>query len=231
MEEGAARLAGHFREAFRDSPTAAYREWFRAQEGLRGQGDVETARAMADDLWEILPGLAFESPEDRARFLHNVGVFFGSPGPAADLGRARRCYERALEHFSSHAEDGWRARALHNLATAIGNLGTTASEIEEAVALFDEALEWRTPEREIARGVTMHNLGSVLRRLAGLDPARSAEHLAASASALREAVAIRQRHRLEEGLAASRASLEETLSRLPGPTGGRFPDPDPGGAG
>jgi len=228
LEGGPGRLAEHFREAFRDSPSAAYREWFRAQEELRRQEDVETARAMADDLWEALSGLAFESPEDRARFFHNVGVFFGSPCPAADLCRARRCYESALEHFSRHAEDGWRARALHNLATAIGNLGTTASEIEEAVALFHEALEWRTPEREIARGVTLHNLGSVLRRLAGLEPARAAEHLAASASALREAVAIRERHRLEEGLAASRASLEETLSRIQGPGAGRFPDSDTG---
>jgi tetratricopeptide (TPR) repeat protein len=228
VEGGPARLLAHFREAFGGSPAAAYREWFRAQEELGRQGDVETARALADDLWEVLPGLAFESPEDRARFLHNVGVFFGSAGPAADLGRARHCYERALDHFSRHAEDGWRARALHNLASAIGNLGTKASEIEEAVALFHEALEWRTPEREIARGVTLHNLGSALRRLAGLDPARSAEHLAASASALREAVAIRGRHRLEEGLAASRASLEETLSRLQGPADGRFPDSEPG---
>jgi len=228
VEGRPARLLAHFREAFRGSPAAAYREWFRAQEELRRQGDAETARAMADELWEALPGLAFESPEARARFFHNVGVFFGSPGPAADLGRARHCYESALDHFSMNAEDGWRARALHNLATAIGNLGTTASELEQAVALFHEALEWRTPEREIARGVTLHNMGSALRRLARLEPARAAEHLAKSASALREAVAIRERHRLEEGFAASCASLEETLSRLREEGAGRFSDSEPG---
>ncbi|MGH9367956.1 MAG: hypothetical protein ACRD3M_09820, partial [Thermoanaerobaculia bacterium] len=79
-----------------------------------------------------------------------------------------------------------------------------------------QALEWRTPERAIARGVTLHNLGVALRRLAELDAARASEHLSRSASALREAVAIRQRHGLEEGLAASRRELEETSRRLPG---------------
>lgn len=215
MENGIPRLLEHFREAFAGSPTAAYREWFRAQEELRERGDEDTACLLADDLWESLPRFSFDSPAAEARFFHNVGVFYGSPGPAADLSRARTCFAASLDRFAAHSEDGWRARALHNLATAISNLGQSGIEQQEAVGLFLEALVWRTPEREIARGVTLHNLGLALRRLAQLEPGRAGEHLSRSASALGEAVGIRERNGLAEGLAASRRELEETLSRLP----------------
>jgi tetratricopeptide (TPR) repeat protein len=216
MEEGIARLLAHFREAFVFSPTAAFRDWFRAQEDLNGRGDAQTARALADDLWEQLPALSFDSPEARARFLHNAGVFFGTAGPAAGLARARFCFGQALDHFASHAEDGWRARALHNLATALANLGETAGEVREAVGLFREALAWRTAEREIARGVSLHNLGLALRRLSELEPAEARQHLSESAAALAESAAIRESNRLEEGLAATRRELAETLSKLRG---------------
>ena len=106
-------------------------------------------------------------------------------------------------------EDGWRARALHNLATAIGNLAESSGELEESIRLFDQALAWRTAEREIARAVTLHNRGLACRRLAGLDPARAREHLVAGARGLAEAVEIRGRLGLPEGLAASRKALEE----------------------
>ncbi len=159
--------------------------------------------------------LAFDSAESRARFLHNAAVFYGSPGPAADLERARAGFGEALAHFAAHAEDGWRARALHNLATAISNLGTTAAELEEAVTLFEAALEWRTAEREIARGVTMHHLGLALRRAADLDPPRAEGLLERSVAALREAVEIRRRHGLQDGLADSERRLRETLARRP----------------
>ena len=214
MDDGISQLLEHFRGAFAGSPTAAYREWFRAQEELRERGDEDTARLLADDLWEALPGFTFDSTEAQARFFHNAGVFYGSPGPAADLSRARICFAAALKHFAAHAEDGWRARALHNLATALSNLGRTGTELQEAVSLFLEALVWRTPEREIARGVTLHNMGLALRCLSELEPGRAQEHLSRSTSALREAVGIRERNGLAEGLAASRRELSETLSRL-----------------
>jgi hypothetical protein len=214
MESGRERLLQHFRERLRDSPSTALRDWFRAQEELRDLGDAETARALADELWMRLPTLRFETPEASARFAHSAAVFFGSPGPASDLDRARACFAQTLKHFAAHGEDGWRARALHNLATAILNLGATAPELAEAVGLFHQALLWRTSEREIARGVTLHNLGLALRRLAELDPEGAAGNLTRSASALGEAVAIRERLRLGEGLAASRAQLAETNARL-----------------
>jgi hypothetical protein len=212
--DGPAELLAHFTDAFRGDPVAAYRDWFRVQEELTERQDESTARALADQLWSTLPTLSFETEEAKARFFHNVAVFFGTPGPAADLSRAREAFTVALAHFSGHQETGWRARALHNFATALSNLGQTPAELEESVALFQEALGWRTPERAIARGVSCHNMGIVLRRLAELDPSRSAKHLTASAAALREAGAIREQHNLAEGHALSLFQLGLTLEAL-----------------
>lgn len=203
----------YFREAFRARPTAAYREWFRLQEELRDHKDCETARALADDLWRLLPDLSFDAAAERARFFHNVAVFFGTPGPAADLPRARECFSIALRDFAEHAQDGWHARALHNFATALSNLGTAGEELAEAVELFKQALLWRTANREIARGVTLHNLGLAWRRLAELSPGRAPEALEQSARCLREAIEIRRRRGLPEGHALSLFHLGLTLER------------------
>lgn len=215
------RLRRHFRDALSADPVGAYRDWFRTQEELRERGDAHTARLLADDLWGMLPGLLLEPRETRARFLHNAAVFYGSPGPAADLGRARSCFAAALDHFRSDPDTGWHARALHNFATALSNLGASAEELRESVALFDRALEWRTSEREIARGVSLHNLGLARRRLAELDPENAPAHLAASAEALREAVAIRSRHNLAEGRASSQRHLDATQRALADLAAGR----------
>ena len=206
-------LRRHFRDALGADPVGAYRDWFRAQEELRERGDADTARMLANELWELLPVLTFGAAEERARFFHNAAVFYGSPGPAADLPRARSAFGVALEHFAKDAQSGWHARAQHNFGTALSNLGATAGELTEAVAFFEKALDWRTPEREIARGVTLHNLGIALRRLAELEPGRAAAHLESSGAALREAIAIRQRHGLAEGRALSERHLTETLER------------------
>jgi tetratricopeptide (TPR) repeat protein len=207
----------HFRTAFREAPAAAYRDWFRLQEELREQDEEATARALAEDLWSFVSELPFAADQDRARFLHNVAVFFGSPGPAADLGRAREGFSAALAHFREHEESGWHARVLHNFATSLSNLGATPEDLSESVALFRRALAWRTLEREIARGVTLHNLGIALRRLAELDSERAGAHLEESAAALREAAEIRGRHGLAEGHALSLFHLGLTLEKLDQP--------------
>ena len=213
-DAGVESLRLRFRDALGADPVGAYREWFRAQEELRADSEDRAARALADDLWGLLPGLPFQAAEERARFQHNAGVFYGSPGPAASLERARELFEHALLHFAKDPETGWHARCHHNFATALSNLGTSEGELRESVSLFERALAWRTAEREIARGVTLHNLGLALRRLAELDPADAARRLDASAAVLREAVAIRDRHGLAEGRAASEKQLSITLARL-----------------
>lgn len=209
---GLQKLLAHFRSAFAANPVGAYRDWYRTQEHLREEGDAVTARALADDLWEQRGGLRFDSEEARARFHYNTGVFFGSPGPAADLGRARECFGAALAHFSEHGEDGWRARVLHNFGTSLSNLGTSAAELTEAIGLLEAALAWRTAAREVARAVTLHNMGLAWRRLAQIDSSRRTNALAQSAAALREALAIRERLGLEEGGAASARELDRTLA-------------------
>jgi tetratricopeptide (TPR) repeat protein len=207
-------ILDHFRAAFREAPADTYRDWFRLQEELREREDAATARALAEDFWSFARDLSFATDEERARFLHNVAVFFGSPGPAADLARAREGFSAALAHFSDHEESGWHARVLHNFATSLSNLGATPEDLSESVALFRRALSWRTLEREIARGVTLHNLGIALRRLAELDRSRAGEHLEESAGALREAADIRGRHGLAEGPALSLFHLGLTLQSL-----------------
>ncbi len=214
MESGLEKTRAHFREAFRADPSAAYRDWFRLQKELHERDEPETARALAEDLWALVGDLTFSSAEERARFFHNVAVFFGSPGPAANLARAREGFSIALAHFHDHEDTGWHARALHNFATSLSNLGETAKDLAESVALFERALAWRTAEREIARGVTLHNMGIALRRLAVLDPGRAAGHLERSAAVLEEAVEIRSRHGLAEGHALSLFHLALTLEQL-----------------
>ncbi len=214
MESGLEETRSHFRSAFRADPANAYRDWFRLQEELRERGETETARALAEDLWSFVRDLRFAAEEERARFFHNVAVFFGSPGPAADLAHAREGFTIALAHFREHEESGWHARALHNFATSLSNLGETAEDLAESVALFERALDWRTTEREIARGVTLHNLGIALRRLAALDAECAPAHLERSASVLRDAAEIRARHGLSEGHALSLFHLALTLEAL-----------------
>lgn len=132
------------RDALRASPGEAYRDFFRLQERLRDEGEATRARELAEELWEVLPELAFESGEERARFHHNVAVFFGSQGEAADLSRARQCFAVAMEWWREPEDSGWHARVLHNFATALANLGMTPPELDESVALFERALAWRT---------------------------------------------------------------------------------------
>jgi tetratricopeptide (TPR) repeat protein len=214
VESGLEKTREHFRSAFRTNPADAYRDWFRLQEDLREREDSETSRALAEDLWAFLRDLPFAGEEERARFFHNVAVFFGSPGPAADLARAREAFSVALAHFNDHEESGWHARALHNLATSLSNLGETAEDLSESVALFERALEWRTAEREIARCVTLHNMGIALRSLARLVTSGGAGELERSAAALNEAAEIRSRHGLAEGHALSLFHLGLTLDAL-----------------
>ncbi len=212
-------LRRHFRDALAADPRSAYRDWFRAQEELCDAGRDADACTLADDLWEQLPSLGFADAGARARFLHNAAVFYGSPGPAAHLARARALFSEALGHFTAAGagdDGGWHARTLHNFATALSNLGADDRDLAEAIALFERALLWRTTEQEIARGVTLHNLGLAWRRRADVDPPRASAHLAASAAALEEAIVIRERQGLVEGLAGSQRQLAVTRARQAG---------------
>jgi tetratricopeptide (TPR) repeat protein len=206
-----------FRGLFRADPAAAYPEWFHLQERLREEGLDALALELADDLWRMIPELEFPGPAERVRFLHDVGVLFGSPGPAGDLSRARACFEAALSAWDAEREPAARSRAQHNLANALANLGSTEGELEEALALYEAALEWRSSEREIARGVTRHHMGLAWRKLAALRPETRKAALDKSAEALREALEIRARYGLSEGHAMSCFHLGVTLKESGSP--------------
>jgi tetratricopeptide (TPR) repeat protein len=211
MDSKASRLRESFRGSFRAHPAGTYPAWFRLQERLRDEGQSALALELADDLWRMLPELEFSGPAERTRFLHDVGVLFGSPGPAGDLSRARACFEAALSAWTEEGEPAARSRAQHNLANALANLGSTEEDLREAIALYEAALDWRSPEREIARGVTRHHMGLAWRRLAAIRPEAREAALDKSAVALREALDIRARHGLSEGHAISAFQLGLTL--------------------
>ena len=213
-----------FRAAFSENPVSAVRDWYRFQETLRDR-DAALSRALADDFWSNREGIALAlalaraGAGERARFFNGAGAFFGSPGPAADLGRARECFRLVLLDWTREADPDAHARALHNLASAVSALGATREELSEAVSLYRRALELRTEEKEIARAATLHNLGLALRRLSELDPDGSREHLAGSVAALREALELRRRQGLSKGDASTLFQLGLTLRLLDDPEG------------
>jgi len=138
-------------------------------------------------------------------------VFLGTPGPAANLPRAREHFARARAVWEASSEAGDVARSCHNEANALQSLGATAAELEEAIELYERALLFRTAARAIARGVTLHNMGAALRKLAERAPGRDEELLKKSEEALLAALAIREEEGLAEGLAASWFQLGLTL--------------------
>jgi tetratricopeptide (TPR) repeat protein len=192
------------RLAFHSDAGSAFREFFRLQERLAAAGDDARARLLADELFTLLPELSLASEEDRARLFHNAAVFFGSAGPAASLPRAVALFEVPLAFWKPAPDAGDHARALHNKANALSNLGTTSRELLEAVHLFEEALLYRTTGRVIARGVTLHNLAAAFRRLADLVPGpERLPLLARGLATLEEAISIREGAGLPEGAALS----------------------------
>jgi hypothetical protein len=197
------------RAAFAADPRSAFRTFFALQERLKDEGRDADARLLAGDLAELLPALAFAGDGERARFLHDFAVFLGSRGPAADLPLARRLFAEARAVWTARADAADEARALHNEANALQNLAESAEELREALALYERALVFRTEERAIARGVTLHNLGAALRKLAEMEAAP--ELLGESEEALLAAIAIREAEGLVEGLGASWFQLGLTL--------------------
>jgi tetratricopeptide (TPR) repeat protein len=191
-----------------ESPREGFRAFFKLEERLLEEGRDEEVRSLAEELWHRLEAMPPAEPCEHARLAHDFAVFLGTPGPAADLARARRLFAEARAFWEEAGEAADAARSLHNEANALQNLGR-APELEEALLLYERALLFRTAERAIARGVTLHNMGAALRKLGELtaDPALFSR----SEAALREALAIRKAEALAEGEALSWFQLGLTL--------------------
>lgn len=208
-------LVVHFRRAFSHDPKDAFQQWFVLQEKLRDEGPgapAEQASALAEDLWQIVYDLVFPGEPERARFFHNLAVFLGTRGPAAHLPRAMEAFQVALGIWDPEQDGDDYARALHNRGNALQNLGKSTEELYEGLAMYERALFWRNGAgRGIARSVTLHSIGTLLRRLAEEEPEKKGEHLLRSTEVLSEALELREKEKLKEGVAATSFQLALTL--------------------
>lgn len=209
-----------FRRRFADDPRAAFRDWYVLQEHLRDdrerqEASEETARALASDLWNIRETLVFSSKGEEARFLHNLAVFFGSRSPAESLSFSLLLFEESLDAgYGSGDPEAW-ARLHHNRGNALQNLARSADDLRESLASYTRALTVRDGSRRIARGVTLHALGLLLRKLAEAEPEAREAHLGAAISALEESLSLRSEEKLERGTAETAAALAEARQALP----------------
>ena len=208
-----------FRRRFAEDPRAAFRDWFVLQEHLRDarerqEESEETARALASDLWDMRETVTFSSKGEEATFLHNLAVFFGSRGPAESLSFSLLLFEEALNAgYGSEDPEAW-ARLFHNRGNALQNLARSADDLRESLVSYERALSVRDASRRIARGVTLHALGILLRKLAEAEPQRREAHLRAAIAAFEESLSLRSEERLERGMAETAAGLADARLAL-----------------
>ena len=208
-----------FHRLFAEDPRAAFRDWFVLQEHLRDDRErqeesEETARALASDLWSIRETLVFSPKGEEATFLHNLAVFFGSRGPAESLSFSLLLFEESLNAgYGSEDPEAW-ARLFHNRGNALQNLARSADDLRESLVSYERALSVRDASRRVARGVTLHALGILLRKLAEAEPQRREAHLRAAIAALEESLSLRSEERLERGMAETAAALEDARRAL-----------------
>ena len=213
----APELVAMFRRRFADDPRAAFRDWYVLQEHLRDEGTTESsalARILASDLWDMRGTVAFSSKGEESTFLHNLAVFFGSRGPAESLSFSLLLFEESLDAgYGSEDPEAW-ARLFHNRGNALQNLARSADDLGEALVSYERALSVRDASRRIARGVTLHARGLLLRKLAEAEPERREAHLRTAISAFEESLSLRSEERLERGMAETAAALEDARRAL-----------------
>jgi hypothetical protein len=210
-------LVAVFRRRFADDSRDAFRDWYVLQEHLRDEGTTESsalARTLASDLWDMRETLVFSSKGEEARFLHNLAVFFGSRGPAENLELSLFLFEESLDAAGPGGDlEAW-ARTWHNRGNALQNLARSADDLRESLGSYERALTVRDDSRRVARGVTLHALGILLRKLAEAEPERREAHLHAAIAALEESLSLRTEERLERGMAETAAALEDAREAL-----------------
>ena len=208
-----------FRRLFAEDVRAAFRDWFVLQEHLRDDRErqeesEETARALANDLWDIRTTLVFSSKGEEATFLHNLAVFFGSRGPAASLSFSLLLFEESLDAgYGSSDPEAW-ARLFHNRGNALQNLTRSADDLRESLVSYERALSVRDGSRRVARGVTLHARGLLLRKLAEVEPHERLAHLGAAVSSFEESLLLRSQENLERGMAETAAGLADARLAL-----------------
>ena len=215
----APELVANFRRRFAEDTRAAFRDWFVLQEHLRDDRErkeesEETARTLASDLWNTRGTLVFSSKGEEARFLHNLAVFFGSRGPAESLEHSLSLFEESLNAAGPDGDPEAWARTWHNRGNALQNLARSADDLRAALVSYERALSVRDSSRRIARGVTLHARGLLLRKLAEAEPDRRLAHLGGAISSFEESLSLRSEERLERGMAETAAALEDARQAL-----------------
>ena len=215
----APELVARFRARFAEDPGAAFREWFVLQEHLRErkeEGASERSRALASDLLDIRATLDFSSSEERAAFLHNAAVFFGSRGPAEDLSSSLLLFEESSSAGYGNHDQEARARLDHNRGNALQNLARSQEDLLEALGCYERALAVRDATRPIARGVTLHARGLALLKLAadGASPQEREPRLRSAVLSLEESLSLRVSEGLARGVEETSAALGEARRAL-----------------
>jgi hypothetical protein len=194
-------------------------DWYVLQEHLRDDRErkeesEDTARALASDLWNIRGTLVFSSKGEEATFLHNLAVFFGSRGPAESLSFSLLLFEESLgAGYGSEDPEAW-ARLFHNRGNALQNLARSVDDLIESLACYERALTVRDASRRVARGVTLHALGNLHRKLAEAEPERREAHLRAAIASFEESLSLRSQENLERGMAETAAALADARRAL-----------------
>ncbi len=187
------------------------------QEHLRDEGTTEScalATTLASDLWDMRGTVVFSSKGEEARFLHNLAVFFGSRGPAENLSSSLLLFEESLDAgYGSEDLEAW-ARLFHNRGNALQNLARSEDDLRESLSCYEQSLTVRDASRRVARGVTLHALGNLLRKLAEAEPDRREAHLRAAISAFEESLSLRSQENLERGMAETAAALADARRAL-----------------
>ena len=219
----APELAARFRARFAEDPKAAFREWFLVQEHLKEKREgeeedeaSEISRALASDLLGIRGTLVFSSSGEEGNFLHNLAVFFGSRGPAADLASALLLFEESSSAGYGSEDLEALARLQHNRGNALQNLARSRDDLLEALSCYERALEIRDATRPIARGVTLHSMGLALGKLAEVatDPEEREGRLRAAISSLEESLSLRSSENLVRGVEETSRALVEARRAL-----------------
>lgn len=210
-------LVARFRALFAQDPKAALRDWFVFQEHLRDERTEEageTARTLASDLLGIRDTLVFSSNEEEGTFLHNLAVFFGSRGPAADLASSLLLFEESSSAGYGSSDPEAQGRLSHNRGNALQNLARSREDLLEALGCYERALAVRDAARPIARGVTLHARGLALRKLAEAEPESRAARLRSAISSLEESLSLRSSEGLPRGVEETARALAEARRAL-----------------
>jgi tetratricopeptide (TPR) repeat protein len=206
---------------------SARQEWNGLAESAREALNMQLHLALLD--WWAPTKLAERTPgsEVDVADLVSLGVELSEASLgdwAANLRKAIRCYENALQVYIREALPADWAMTQNNLGNALSDLAGRSEgaagvqALNDAVSAYRSALEVYTREQlPQAWAATQNNLGIALRDLAGRsEGAAGVQALNDAVSAFRTALEVRTREQLPQAWAMTQNNLGIALSDLAG---------------